>query len=231
MRLGETKPTVFDAIEQMGENRLGPIGKMANIFWKGQAPTGERYTSTAGRLGGGLAQITPFAGASPIAFATPARAIGHAVAPGTISPNQPGALPRQLMSTLAGVKVQPGQSELNQAYRLAQNFMKKEGLKKDTGWQQVMTDDPSYTQLRRQLRNGDETGAAKTYQALLKTHDDKAIIKAMRLWAKHPLTGSQKHERTFLQSLSDKELEIYTKANEERQQLLNAFYDFLNSQP
>jgi hypothetical protein len=54
----------------------------------------------------------------------------------------------------------------------------------------------------------------------------------MRLWAKHPFTRSSNHnEQMFQQSLSDKELDMYTRANEERQQELERFYDFINSQP
>lgn len=233
VRLSESKPTVMDAITQMGINRLGPWGKAATVLGTGKSPTGEQYTTSGARLRGGLAQITPFAGASPIAFTTPARAAGHAMFPNQIAPNPPGALAKQIMSTGMGVKVQAGQTKLNEAYKLADNFMEREGLKKDTGWTQVMTDDPSYTMLRRQLRNDDMAGAAKTYAALVKSHndDDKQVIKAMRIWAKKPLTGSNKNERLFLQSLSDKQLETYTRANEERMETLNSFFDFVNQQP
>jgi hypothetical protein len=232
IRLGETKPQVMDRLVQMGENRLGPVGKMANVLWTGKAPTGEQYTTTGGRVWGGVSQVVPFAGASPISFSTPARAIGSKIAPGMISPPPPGALPRQLASTLFGVKMNTGQTASAQVFRMADEFMRKEGLKKETGWQQVLTDDPSYTQLRRQLRSGDLKGASNTYQQLLKGHSDKDIIKAMRLWAKHPFTRSSNHnEQMFQQSLSDKELDMYTRANEERQQELERFYDFINSQP
>jgi hypothetical protein len=232
IRLGETKPQVFDRIVKMGENRLGPVGKMANIFWKGEDPMGYRYSTSGARLRAGLAQVTPGAGAVPITIGTPLRAAGHALFPNQIAPNPPGALPRQLLASGAGIKVQAGQTAVNQVYHLADQFMEKEGLKKDTGWEQVMTDDPSYSKLRTAIRNGDTGGASKIFTALQKSHSDKDIIKAMKLWAKSPFTRSKRqNEHLFQQSLSDKELEIYTRANEERQDLLDQFYDFMNAQP
>ncbi len=232
IRLGETKPQVFDRIVKMGENRLGPIGKMASIFHTGEDPMGYKYSTSGARLRAGLSQITPGAGAAPITLGIPARAAGHALLPNQIAPNPPGALPRQLIASVAGVKTQVGQSAVNQVYHLADRFMDKEGLKKETGWQQVMTDDPSYTRMRSALRNGDTSGAAKIYADLKKTHSDNEIIKAMRLWAKSPFTKSKKeNEKLFQTSLSDKELEIYTKANEEREALLDSFYEFVNQQP
>ena len=108
--------------------------------------------------------------------------------------------------------------------------MRREGLEKDTGWQQVITDQPSYSKMRTALRNGDETEAKRILTALRRTHTDPQIVKAMKLSAKRPFTGSRKNERVFVLSLNDQDSALYSKARQQRTEELERFYDFFLKQ-
>ncbi len=222
-RLAETRPTVMSAIDQIAGNKESPLLRAALIGLTGESQ-GQRYTSSAGQLKGVAKSLAPV----PITFGKLGQFAGHAIAPGTVPPVAPGTIPRSILGS-AGIKAEPAQSALSQAQHMAEDFLKKNDLKKDTGWQQVMVDEPGYTRLRTQIRNGDNAGAARTYKALLKNRKESDITKAMKLWAKHPLAG--KNTKNFLSSLSDKELDTVTQANEERQALLEKYYDWVNQQP
>lgn len=227
IRLSETKRKTWDILLQMGENRLGPVGRLESILRTGRSPMGEQYSTTAGVFKGAL---KGFLG-SPITFSGPARELGHAIAPHMISPNPPGQLARQLVGSLTGTKVEVGKTPASQMQQLADHFTEKEGLKKSTGWVQTMTDEPSYSKLASALRNGDGKAAKEVFEELRKNHTEEEIIKAMRVRARRGFAGSKKNETLFRQSLNDKQLEIYTRAMEQKQAELQMFYDFLLSQP
>jgi hypothetical protein len=228
VRLTETKPRFWDAITQIGENKLGPIGKMMLILGTHKSPQGEQYSTTAGELKGAAQQLTPF----PIAFGYPMRAAGHALLPEGIAPDapQPGSFFRQMVAGAAGMKVEKGKTPLSQMSAKARDFAVQNGYNKETGWQEVMTDEPSYSKLRQALRNGDQKEAQHQWSELTKNRTPEQVLKAMKIWAKRPLTGSAAGERAFIWSLDTKDLERYSKANDQRMQELEKFYDFYQRQ-
>jgi hypothetical protein len=226
IRLSQTKPKVWDAILQMGENRMGPVGKMEQILRTGVSPTGEAYSTTGALLRGAGAQLTP----SPISFATPARALGHAVAPSLVSPNPPGRLPRQLMASALGLKVQPSTTATQQVFAKSRAFMEREGLTKETSWRQQMTDDPGYAKLRSAIRIGDDKEAKRQFDAMSRTHTPLQIAQAMKIWARRPFTGAHKTEKLFISGLDDRELDLYSKAVEEKMDTLTKFYNWWGQQ-
>ena len=109
---------------------------------------------------------------------------------------------------------------------MANAFMEKEGLKKETGWQQIQTDEPGYSKLRSAIRSGDDRAAKRNYDALKKTRTDKDIMRAMNAWAKKGFTGSRKTEGMFMRSLDDRETELYQKALEQKQILHEKWLDW-----
>ena len=110
--------------------------------------------------------------------------------------------------------------------------MANEGLTKTTGWQQVQTTDASYSKLRTALRNDDEGQAKRILDELRKTHpNDTAIVRAMQQATRRPFTGSLQTEKRFVASLSNKQLDDYSKALDERFGLLEKFYQFYAKQP
>lgn len=229
IRFAETKPRWYDAFLQIGANRLGPIGKAGWILAKGESPTGEEYSTSAGVLKGAASQVIPIAGPGPISLSTPARAVAHAVAPGTFSPPPQGALTRQLLATGAGIKVEAGKSALQMMARKAERWAKEKGVR--TEMVEIKpTDAPSYSALRNAIRQDDPKTAKRLLAALRQKKTDQEIIKAMRLWSLRPLTGTKKAERQFLSELSDKEMEMYSRAMEQKQEQWVKFVEWFSQQ-
>lgn len=230
VRMLGTKDKAWDAIHQMGENRLSPVGKMALILASGVSPQNQYYSTTPGVLWGALSQVVPGAGANPISLAVPAREIGHALAPNLISPNQPGALFRQMLAAGSGTKTELPKTATQQMYQLTREFMQREGLQKDTGWKEVQTDDPSYSKLRTALRLDDPKQAKRLLNDLRKNRSDADIEKAMAIWSKRPWTGSIQNDNLLRFSMSEKDANLMSQADEERMELLEKFYEVMGAE-
>lgn len=222
VRLGHTKPTVVDTLAQIGENKLHPAVEAAIILATGNKPTGEHTTSTARRLAATVGQLAPV----PISFGRVGQLAASKVAPGLVSPPEPGAVQRQLIGS-GGFKIEPAAGPSLQMADMARQFIEKNGLQKSTGWMQVQTDEPGYTKLRMALRNGDSRGAAHMFQALLQTHTEQEVNKAMKQWSKRPFTGSKKNEREFQASLTKPEFALYGRALDEKYHLYEKYVDFV----
>lgn len=236
VRMHEADKKVMEIAKQMGENAMGPLGKMATVLATGKSPSGQVYSTTVGRLKGAAAQVTPTVGVSPIAISPFARAAGHAVAPNLVSPNPPGRFMRQFIASAAGTKTEVSATESQRMYQKAREFMDKHGLKPETGWLQVQTDEPSYSKLRSAIRNGDNKEAKTQFEAMVESHGGgdkgkRAVLTAMKANANRPFTGSQKAERLFRQSLSDKEQDEYQKAVQQKMAEYEAFEQWFVKQP
>ena len=223
VRLGESKPRVWDALEQMGVNTYGPVGRATRILTTGQTMTGERISSTAGILGAAAGELAPL----PIS-ATPFRSLAHAVAPGLVRPLKPGEA-MQRMAALVGVKTQLATRSETDIRAKAAKFLRTEGLKVPSEYP-VTTDEPSYSKLRQALRNDDSSGIKDTYAGLLKHHTPQQIEKSLKQFTSRPYTGSKANEELFLYSLSNDDLELYHKANLERTETFEKFMDWLRTQ-
>jgi hypothetical protein len=226
-RLVASKPKAWDAIRQIIGNKESPLVRAALVGLTGTGPTGEIETTTGGVIGTAAEQLMPL----PITFGRYGQALGHAIAPSLVRPVGQAPMERQLFGTV-GIKVEPEQSPSQRMTELAKDFMQSEGLTKSTGWQEVMTDEPSYAKLRNALRNDDPHGAEKIMQGLLKhNHTEEEVAKAMRDWSKRGFTGSQKTERDFLSSLTDEQMEEYSKAEDRKMELYEKFLDWYLNRP
>ncbi len=221
-RLTESKPKGIEAFQQIAGNKESPLTRAALLALVGKSPTGQYQTTSMGTLAEAAKQLAPV----PITFGKYAQLAGNKIAPGLVPPPAPGVIQRQMLSTI-GVKVEPKMGPSGEVFRLAKEFMKKEGLEKETGWQQIQTDEASYTKLRQTLRNNDLAGAKANLDSLRKTHTDQQIVKAMNGWAKRGFTGSAKTERQFMASLDDRQMMTYGKAVDSRYQELEKFYDWM----
>lgn len=217
-RLAYTKPTVKDAVLQMGANAMGPVGRAVSVLASSKSPTGEYTTTTRNWLTTAAGQLAP----SPISVTGPARAVLSPLTGGQIAPNRPGDLPRRILSSV-GLRTVGADTATQQIYRKAQRFVKAQG--KTTPMMPQTTDEPGYNKLRSAIRQGDMVGADKMLGELLKTHEEWQVEKAMREFSRRPFTGSRKMERLFEDSLSDHELELYNQADMQRAQEYNAFLD------
>jgi hypothetical protein len=227
LRMFQTKPTVYDAIDQVGRNKLGPWGRMAMVLTTKQTAQGEFIPTTWGRLKEAGQQLIP----APITFGWPLRtlgafAAGHglgSVVPRSLAqPPQPGSFARQVMASGFGIKGQPADSPLQRMTRLANNYVKVHKLKSET-MEFVPTTNPSYSKLRSILRAGDSAGAERMLDEIRKSHTDQQIYHAMRVWASSALTGSRQHERQFVASLTPEQRQEYSQAMEERLNTLQSY--------
>jgi hypothetical protein len=213
---------VDEALRQIAGNKESPLFRAAAVGMSGKTPTGQVITSGAGTAAEMGKQLLPL----PITFGRYAQAAGHAIAPGLVRPVTPQALQRQAAGTL-GLKIEPAASPVQRVHELAKDFMKAEGLEKTTGWQEVMTDEPSYSKLRNALRQDDPAGAQKIFNGILAhNHTEEDVLKAMRAWTERGFTGNQQIEKAFMQSLTPEELEQYSQALESKQAVYEKFLEW-----
>lgn len=225
-KLQQDKP-VGDVVTDILANKESPISRALLVMGTGKTPRGERITSTANRF---LSEPAKAIAPMPITFGRFAQAGGHALAPGMVPPVPQGQMQRQVFGS-AGLKIEPALSAPGNVRRMADKFMRESGLKKETGWEQVQNDMPSYTKLREAIRNNDNSRAAKILNDLRKGRSDGQIKRAMRNHSRMPFTGSSKAEKQFLGSLDDKGLEKYQRAREQLMADFNVFAEWYNTLP
>lgn len=222
-RLMETKPNTFEAIRQVGMNKLGPWGRLGMVLATRENSYGQRLTSTGAVAKEAAKQLAPV----PISLGTPIRAALHTAMPGLVAPPRPGALLQRGLGA-GGIKVQTPETPSQTIQVLADRFVKDEGLK-HFGAIVIPTDEPSYSKLRSALRADDQKGAASLLNSLRQYHSDGEIIHAMKTWSVKPFTGSKSAEQLFIQSLTPQELDKYTEAQLERQEQYSNFLDFMRA--
>lgn len=222
IRINETRPKFWDAIQQVGENKLAFWGRAGMVLATGKSGTGEYQTTTAGVLEEAGKQMIP----TPISAGVFLKAAGHAVAPGMVGPVPAGKMLSQTMSSM-GLKTHPGMSSETRVEHSAQAFIQKHNLRPEAA---VIgfTDQPAYSKMRYLLNIGDVNGSRKVMEDLEKTRPAGDIIKAMRNWTRRPFTGSQRSERLWLNEMTDEERAQYQKAIAERYELEDKFQEMLH---
>lgn len=221
-RYAQGEHTVMNAVDTIIGNKESALSHALLILGVGAtAGKGQHFTSSMNQLKAAGSQLAPM----PLTFGRYAQAAGHAVAPSVVPPNAPGSLQRQTFSAL-GIKVEPKLDAASEVSQKAEAFAKETGIKKETGWQQVQTDEPSYSKLRSALRAGDESEAKRQYEALKKTRTETLIFKAMKLAKSRPFTGSKKGENAFIKSLDDRGLEQYQRAVQQRDKEYSQWENF-----
>ncbi len=221
IRFTEADPFTMKAVNQITQNKLSVWGKIGMTLATLKNQRGEALksdTSVAEAVGENVIPL-------PITASRAAQSIGHMIAPGAISKPPPGSVQRQLFGA-AGLKVEPAQTATARVFTMAQQFMDKPENKKDVGWENVPTDEPSYSKLRRSVRADDPHATEKVYEHLRQSHTDGEIITSMKKWAGRPFTGSNAKEKEFIASMTDAQLAEYQRAVQERQQTLNGFIDW-----
>jgi hypothetical protein len=221
----KSRKTFMEAVDQVAGNKESPLFRAGLIAAGAVPPIGGKPTTSIGQLKAAGEQVLPV----PITFGRMARAGAHTVAPSMVSPPPPGIAERQAFASL-GFKLHAGKTKVTEMFEKGRNYAKDNNLKPDSGWQQVETDEASYSRLRTALRNGDNKEAERQYKELSKTHTPPQILHAMKLASKRPFTGSEKAERQFLYSLTDEEREDYSKAVQQRLEQYAAFCDWLSRQ-
>lgn len=224
IRMFESKPNAWEGLRQIGENKLGPWGRMGLVMASQRSPTGAYLPTTGSVAASAASQLLPV----PISGSKLGQQLLSYT--GAVRPPPPGSVQRQAMASL-GIKTEVAPTVLSQMQRLASKFVADNKLRTDMVHIEAI-DNPSYAKLRAAVAAGDDAYATKMLGKLRDMGvDDKKIITEMRRWAKHPLTGSQAHEREFLYSLSDQDRDRYATAMQQKQETLEKFYDFWMKQP
>jgi hypothetical protein len=221
VRMWGTKNMLWEVQLQIGENKLSPYGRIALVGVTRQTATGQRITSTMG-IGREMArQAVPW----PISGS---RFLQYGLSQaGLMQKPQPGALPRQLFAT-AGFKVEPSRTPVEQIRTMSERFMQEHPeYRKDEGWIQVQTDEPNYTKLRAAVRNGDDAEARRQWEGLRVSRTYQQIVRAFQLQLRRPFTGAHRTESIFLDTLTPQQLDLYTKAQEQRYVDFDKFVDWL----
>jgi hypothetical protein len=219
IRLTETKSKTWDAITQMGANAMGPIGRLAHILTSGASPTGAKYTTTGGVLWGATKELLP----APISLTAPLRLAG--VGPAL----RPGEGLQRLIATATGTKSTLGTRPSQDIQRKATDWLRREGLKYEP-MAFVPTDEASYAKLRGAVRNDDIKGARKVLEQLRAHKTDNEILHALKVFSRHPFTGTLKNERAWLYSMDNKTLDLYQKAVQEKFETYEACANLVLSQ-
>ena len=211
VRYFDTKPKAWDAIQTIGENKLGFYSRAALVLLTDKSPTGEYQTTTAGVLSTAAKQIIP----TPLTFRGPVGLMTKGLTPD---------VEKNLMS-IAGLKPEIGRTLLKQVSDHANEFVTKNKLRSQST-EFMVTDEPSYGKLRKQLFDGDINGASGILEELRKTKSDSDIMKAMAMWERRPFTGSNKSEGMWLRSMTDSEREQYHQALIAKRQNFNKWIEF-----
>ncbi len=225
-RLRENKPTDWHVIRQIGENKLGPWGRLlVGMITAGESPYGEKPQSN---LGVGLSiagQVAP----APISLGKGFRALGHLISPGHVAPNPPGVGERQFFSAI-GIKMEPGRSYAQKISKRAHEFMTENGFEYRP-YVLSPTEDASYDKIRTALRSGDEAGALKLLRRMQQVRTDRQITTSFRRWAHAPLSGNRRLEQMFVASLDDAGLDDYSNAVRERIEAYQKFIELYAKNP
>jgi len=243
IRLNQSKDKTWDAIKQIGENKLGFYGRVGMVLATDKTPAGQYISTTGGMAKEAASQLIP----TPISFGKLGKTAGYTVAPkamnaarslplvgGAFSPNEPGQALRQFIATI-GIKGQVARQPIDSIQKMASNFAQKSGLRPDSV-QLVPTDEPSYAKLRHALFVGDKAGAAKMLQALRQSRAsqpdfDNRLVAAMSNWSRRPFTGSYAGESRFVDSLDADDRELYATAQKQRMDFFNQFIQWYLQQP
>lgn len=218
----ETKPTAWEAVRQIGENKLGFFGRAAMVLATNKGPTGQTQTSSMGALKTAAAQLFPI----PITFQTGAQWIGNTLTGGSsVDPVNSQQLMKAAAS-FAGVKADIAPKLDFAMKQKAMDFVKAKHLAQDVTAPDI-TDQPSYAKLRHELTIGNMGGANQVLEDLRRNGvKDQDLIAAMKTWVKAPFTGSRRNELLWLHSLSPGELAQYQQAVAMKYDTYKAFVNF-----
>lgn len=219
-----------EALAQIAENKLGPMGRVLQVAGSGRDPMtdtklgGSGWEAVGRRAMAAGAQAVPI----PIIASQLLRRAGTLAFPGQVRQPAPGGEQRQIFASF-GLKTEPAPTATMQTYQMADTWKKastnpqiragvERRLKEDFG--------PSdYRDLRVALLREDQTAAEEAYKTLLESKTPATIRQTMA--HPHPFTGSQEKEAQFRAQLTSQQLDTYYKAVEERHDLNRRFQNML----
>lgn len=221
IRYAQTKPDIATALQQIGANKLGNLGRFLDIAVLGRDPlSGEKIIGTARRAVRAAIAAVPV----PITLSQGLRAGAAAATGGAVPAPPPGAVQRQIMSS-AGFKTEPVPSAQTRIYQLVDRWKMQAGPKYRAEVERRQKEDfgPSdYGPLRQALAAGRLNAARDAYRDLRNQGKTPRTID-QTISKPHPFTGSRVAEAAFMQTLTPEQREIYRQALEERKQLLQQF--------
>jgi len=228
LRYAETKPDFATAVQQIGMNKLGPLGRFLYVLASGRDPmTAEKLVGTGRRATRAAMTAVPV----PITLSQPLRLAGSKLAPGVISPPAPGAVERQGLASI-GFKTEPVGTAQSQIYHLAEKWKSQSGnAKYEAEVERRLKEDfgPSdYRDLRSALTRDDPKAARAAYQELRSEGKTPKTIR-QTFQHPHPFTGSGQAESAFKRTLSDEDRDLYDRALEERRDLYRKLQEMLQS--
>lgn len=224
IRYAQSKEKFWDAARQIGENKLGFLGRAALVAATDTSPTGQ-YLSTDKAVAKGVAQqLLPV----PVTAGPVWQGVGSALTSGKIDPPRAADL-RRSGAAAFGIKAEVGQTQESMLYGMAQKFVKANKLSSDPEHHE-QTDEPSYSKLRSELKLGNEAGAKQILEGLRKAgKSERQIIEGMSRWVTSSFTGSRRNEVLWLRSLTPEELGVYRQAVVARRDLYRKWLSFYTS--
>lgn len=221
IRYGETKDKFWDALRQIGENKLGFIGRAALVGLTSTTSNEQYLTTTSGVLKAAAQEAMPV----PMTMGPEVQQMGSMLTGGRINPPRAADV-RRSEAALFGIKAQVDQTEESKLYTMAQKFVKANKLSADMQ-HPMQTDEPSYSKLRSELRLGNEAGARNILEGLRKGgNSERQVIEAMSRWNSGSFTGSRRNEVLWLRSLTPEELSMYRQAVTARRDLYQKWLAF-----
>ena len=221
IKYGESKEKVWDALRQIGENKLGFIGRAALVGLTDTTPDGKYLTTTPAVAKAMAEQLAP----TPVTASPFFQEAGSVATGGRINPPRSADL-RRMGAALAGVKADVGASPDSSLYASAQKFVKVNHLSTETEHHE-QTDEPSYSQLRKELQLGNEEQARRVLDGMRKEgKSERQIIEGMSRWVASTFTGSRRNEVLWLRSLTPDEMAMYRQAVTGRRELYRKWLDF-----
>ncbi len=222
IRYNETRPNAWSAIQQIGENKLGFVGRASLIAVTHKTALGRNITSSTGIAKEMAKSLIPV----PITLNAPMQWAENKASGGTMAEPVSAQMARRSAMGVIGLKVETGRRAEVEMEDVARRFVKDNKLKNDAV-STMLNDEPAYSDVRRQLQLGNPAGAKKALDALrAKGVKESAVISAMKRWEHQPFTGSRRNELIWLHSLNEGQLAKYREAIESKRALYHQWLDF-----
>lgn len=200
LKYSEKKDTGADALNQIINNKLGPIGRSINTLWTGQDVFGQKLRTTWDRV------ATAAISAAPVPI----------FASGFISPF-PGMAQKQIMAT-AGIKTDLAPTANQQMMNKAKRWLESQGIEAPS--QQVYYADSPWKKYRMAIKQENESLAKDALADLLKTRNLSEVKMQLETQGgARPFTGQKGREEEFIKTLDPQEKAMYQHALQERTEL------------
>jgi len=227
VRYSETKEDSIEAIKQVGENKLGFVGRAGLVLGTRKTFKGREIHGVGNLLGQTAKTLVPV----PITINAPVQEMIYKLSGGKYSEPTTAQQAKRSFYGVLGFKVEAGRRADQEMALKAKKFVDENKLKSSSTTVN-MSDEPSYSDIRRQLDLGNLQGAKNALLAIRERGvSDKQIIAAMKRWENAPFAGSRANELLWIHSMDASEMELYQKAIEYKRDLYYKWIDFYTNEP